>query len=61
MSAFIGSVMTGQDLNLRVEGDSENGFIVDIYSGNKALVKNSEVFSIEMYNLDMSVKSVIPH
>jgi hypothetical protein len=43
-----------QDLNLKVVGDTVQGFSVDIYDGNKLLVRNTEEFSLKMANLDLS-------
>ena len=53
--SFIGSIGYGQNLKLQIEGDSDKGYLVGIYNGNKLIVKNSEEFSLEMYNLDMSI------
>jgi hypothetical protein len=43
-----------QDVNLKVVGDREQGFTVDIYSGSRLLVHNTEEFAIKMANLDLS-------
>ena len=51
---FVGTVGWGQNVNLKVVGDSEEGFAVDIYSGNQLLIHNNEEFSLQMFNLDMS-------
>lgn len=58
---FISSIACGQNLNLKVVGDTEHGFKVAIYDGIKLLVQNTEEFSLEMYNLDMSIFSNMPH
>ncbi|MCB9249430.1 MAG: hypothetical protein H6613_13225 [Ignavibacteriales bacterium] len=58
---FVSSVAFGQNLSLRVEGDSLKGFRVDIYDGEKLLLNNTEEFSLEMFNLDLSTIANIPH
>ena len=49
----------GQDINLKVAGDAENGFHVDIYSGNRLLVQNTGEFSLKVANLDLSENAEI--
>jgi hypothetical protein len=51
----IGPVTFGQNLKLRVEGDTIKGFCVAIFDDEKLLLKNTEEFSLEMYNLDESI------
>lgn len=51
---FFGTNGFSQNLNLKVVGDVENGFNVNIYNGNQLLVQNTEEFSIQMANLDLS-------
>ena len=43
-----------QQLSLKIAGDDQSGFHVDIYNGNHLVVSNSEEFSLQMFNLDMS-------
>ncbi len=43
-----------QQLSLKVTGDEKAGYHVDIYNGNKLLVSNTEEFSLQLYNLDLS-------
>ena len=43
-----------QNLNLKVVGDSAQGFCVNIYNGDQLLLKNTEEFSLKMANLDLS-------
>lgn len=57
---FIGQVGWGQNLILKVEGDSVLGFRVDIYNGNKLLIQNSEEISLQLYNLDLSLVAKLP-
>ncbi len=51
---FIGIIGWSQNLNLKVAGDIENGFKVDIYSEDQLLINNTEEFSLIMANLDLS-------
>jgi len=48
------SFVYGQQLSLKVVGDTAAGFHVDIYNGNQLIVTNTEEFSLQLYNLDMS-------
>ena len=48
-----------QDINLKVVGDDANGYNVDIYNGNLLIVKNTEEFSLQMANLDLSETAAI--
>ncbi len=43
-----------QQLSLKVAGNDQIGFHVDIYNGGKAIVTNSEEFSLQLYNHDLS-------
>ncbi len=49
-----------QNLNLKIAGDEAHGFTVDIYNGSQLLVKNTEEFSLQMANLDLSENINIP-
>lgn len=49
----------GQQLHLKVVGDSLSGFHVNIYEGDNLLVTNKGEFSLELYNLDQSVRTDI--
>lgn len=51
---FFGTVVFGQNLNLKVAGDENQGYSVDIFDGNQLLIKNTEEFSLKMANLDLS-------
>jgi len=48
------SFVYGQHLSLKVAGDTATGFHVDIYNGDQLLITNTEEFSLQLYNLDMS-------
>ena len=48
-----------QQLSLRVAGDNQTGFHVDIYIGNQLVVANTEEFSLQMFNLDLSAAANI--
>ena len=50
----------GQPLHLKATGDNQNGFHVEIYSGDQLLVTNTEEFSIRFYNTDASTTAFIP-
>jgi hypothetical protein len=49
----------GQQLSLKVAGDDQAGFHVDIYNGNQLVVINTEEFSLQMFNLDLSTTANI--
>jgi len=53
------SLVWGQQLNLKVVGDINNGFNVAIYNGDQLLLKNTEEFSLIMANLDFSERAAI--
>ena len=57
---FVGTTIFSQNINLKVVGNAEQGFNVDIYSGNQLLVHNSEEFSLKAANLDLSETTEIP-
>ncbi|MBU0529519.1 hypothetical protein KKF86_07175, partial [bacterium] len=57
---IIGTVGWSQELNLKVVGNIEQGFNVDIYSGSQLLVRNTEEFSLQIANLDLSETVTIP-
>ena len=48
------SFVISQQLSLKVAGNDEAGFHVDIYNGNQLVVTNTEEFSLQMFNLDLS-------
>jgi len=54
------SIVYGQQLSLKVAGDTAAGFHVDIYNGDQLLVTNTEEFSLQLYNLDMSTVANMP-
>lgn len=47
-------------LHLKVAGDAREGFEVLVYEGNRLRVNRSEEFSIQLWNLDLSVTASIP-
>ncbi len=51
---FIGTIGWSQNINLKVVGNMEEGFIVDIYNGSKLLIHNTEEFKLKVANLDLS-------
>ncbi len=54
------SFASGQ-LSLKIAGDERTGFHVDIYNGNQLLVTNTEEFSLQLFNLDLSTVAEWPH
>ena len=48
-----------QPLHLQVAGDSLNGYHVDIFDGDNLLVRNTEEFSIQLFNTDYSTTANI--
>jgi len=56
---FIGAIGFSQNINLKVVGDIEQGYNVDIYNGTKLLIHNSEEFKLNVANLDLSETSEI--
>ncbi len=56
---LFGTAVWGQNINLKVAGDVEKGFSVDIYNGTQLLVRNTEEFSLKIANLDLSEKAEI--
>ena len=48
------SIVNGQQVSLKVVGDSLSGFHVAIYNGDKLVVTNTEEFSLQLNNLDLS-------
>lgn len=56
---LIGNISLSQNINLKVVGDNEHAFNVDIYNGNQLIVKNTEEFSLQMANFDLSEKAKI--
>src|SRR5450756_1543972 len=51
------SYAISQQLSLKVAGDDQAGFHVDIYNGNQLVVTNTEEFSLQMFNLDLSTEA----
>ena len=50
-----------QQLVLKVNGDDQTGFHVDIYNQNQLVLNNTEEFSLQLYNLDLSTTANIQH
>ena len=48
------STAFSQQLSLEVAGSEMAGYHVDIYNGDKLMVTNTEEFSIQLFNLDLS-------
>jgi hypothetical protein len=56
---FMGVMSWSQNINLKVVGDTKEGYNVDIYNGNQLLIHNTEEFSLKMSNLDLSENATI--
>ncbi len=50
---------TSQSLSLSVAGETLAGFHVDIYNGPQKVVANTEEFSLQLFNLDLSTVAII--
>lgn len=50
-----------QPVSLKVAGDAQHGYRVDIYNNNKLIVTGSEEFSLALYNLDLSTEANMDH
>ena len=53
------SCATGQPLSLKIAGDNQQGYHVDIYNGKQLIISEIEEFSLAMYNLDLSEQAVM--
>ena len=51
---FIHSVVAGQPLSLQINGDEQNGYFVDVYNDGRIVTSNTEEFSLQMNNQDLS-------
>lgn len=50
-----------QPVSLKVAGNAQQGFRVDIYNNGQLIVTDSEEFSLKMYNLDLSTEANMDH
>ena len=48
-------------LRLQVAGDSVSGFKVNIYEGERLRITRNGEFSLELYNLDLSIRTDLPN
>ena len=55
------STAYSQQLLLKVAGDEKRGFHLDIYNGKKLIVTNTEEFSLQLFNLDLSTVANLDH
>lgn len=58
---FSGINVTGQQLSLKVTGNEQDGFSVEVYNGERPVVVNTEEFSLYLSNLDMSTVCNMDH
>lgn len=56
---FNSSSAISQSLSLRIAGDTLAGFHVVIYYGPQKLLANTEEFSLQLFNLDLSTEAII--
>ena len=56
---FTASFGWSQTIKLKVTGNTEVGFTVDIYNGTQLLIHNTEEFKLKLANLDLSETSEI--
>lgn len=59
LTLFTAFSATSQSLSLRVAGDTLTGFHMDIYNGPQKVLANTEEFSIQLFNLDLSNETII--
>jgi len=57
---LFGITLYSQPINLKIVGDAEKGFSVDIYNGTQLIVHNTEEFSLKLSNFDLSETTEIP-
>lgn len=50
-----------QQLSLKVAGNNQQGFHVDIYDGGQRVVTRTEEFSLQLFNHDQSTTTTIRH
>jgi hypothetical protein len=60
LSLLNGVSIHSQQLSLSVAGDDQTGFHVDIYNGDQLMVANTEEFSLQLFNLDLSTVANLP-
>src|SRR5665647_2324624 len=55
------SFANSQQLSLKIAGDDQAGFHVDIYNGHHLVVTNTEEFSLQLHNHDLSTVANLQH
>lgn len=58
---FSGINVTGQQLSLKVAGNEQDGFYVEVYNRERLIISNTEEFSLHMSNLDNSTVCNMDH
>ncbi|MDN5291259.1 MAG: hypothetical protein PWQ06_1498 [Anaerophaga sp.] len=61
LGLFVSISGFAQKVSLKISGDDETGYYVDIYKADRLMVTRDGEFSLQMYNLDMSAESNIHH
>jgi hypothetical protein len=59
LTLFSSSSANSQSLSLKIAGDTLKGFHVDIYNGPEKLLANTEEFSLQLFNLDLSTEAIM--
>ncbi len=57
LAIFYTPLILSQPLSLKIAGDSISGYQVFIYSNDQLVIANTEEFSIQLFNLDMSTEA----
>ncbi len=60
LSFFSFSSATGQGISLKIAGNKQDGFHVEIYKDDQLLVVNTEELSLQLFNTDLSTNTTIP-
>jgi hypothetical protein len=55
------STVICQQLSLKLAGNEQSGYRVDIYNNNRLLVTGTEEFTLQLFNRDLSTTAIIQH
>ncbi|MFZ1678386.1 MAG: hypothetical protein WAT91_13990 [Saprospiraceae bacterium] len=59
LTLLYSSLATSQQLSLKIAGDQQVGFHVDIYNGSQLIVSNTKEFFLQLFNLDLSTNAQV--
>jgi len=59
LAIFYAPIIHSQPLSLKIAGDSLAGYQVFIYSNDQLVIANTEEFSLQLFNLDLSTEAKI--